>query len=140
MWRPRFAFSSLFFFFLLLHMNSNITWFSYVGDKNTVHALFMYCFRTVHGSHDTIHTFKNYFATMFLVFSFQFSVSAIINSIQTNPKSSQIQCLLFNNCPEKLLTEWTININECFQNGSTIAISAENQTSRQSQHSDTSFL
>ena len=25
---------------------------------------------TVHGSRDTIHTFKNYFATMFLVFSF----------------------------------------------------------------------
>ena len=23
------------------------------------------------GSHDTIHTFKNYFATVFLVFSFQ---------------------------------------------------------------------
>ena len=25
---------------------------------------------TVHGSHDTIHTFKNYFATVFSVFSF----------------------------------------------------------------------
>ena len=30
----------------------------------------MYCSRTVHGSHDTIHTFKNYFAIVFSVFSF----------------------------------------------------------------------
>ena len=44
-----------------------------LGDKSTVHALFS----TVHGlknikngSHGTIHTFKNYFATVFLVFSF----------------------------------------------------------------------
>ena len=55
----------------------------------TVHALFI----TIHtlkniknGSHDTIHTFKNYFATVFLVFSFQFSVSATISSIQTDLK------------------------------------------------------
>ena len=33
------------------------------------------------GSHSTIHTFKNYFATMFSVFSFQFSA---INDIQTD--------------------------------------------------------
>ena len=31
-------------------------------------------------SHDTIHTFKNYFTTVFLVFS-------KINGIQTNPKN-----------------------------------------------------
>ena len=43
----------------------------------TIHALFI----TVHalkniknGSHDTIYTFKNYFTTVFSVFSFQFSV------------------------------------------------------------------
>ena len=35
------------------------------------------------GPHSTIHTFKNYFATMFSVFNFQFS---IINNIQTDPK------------------------------------------------------
>ena len=58
------------------------------GTKITVHTLFI----TVHtwkniknGSHDTIHTFKNYFATVFSVFSFQFSVSATISSIQMDP-------------------------------------------------------
>ena len=38
--------------------------------KNTVHALFMYYSRTVHRSHNTIHTFKNYFATVFSNFNF----------------------------------------------------------------------
>ena len=33
------------------------------------------------GSHDTIHTFKNYFATIFSIFNFQFST---ITSIQTD--------------------------------------------------------
>ena len=43
----------------------------------TVAVLFIYCSNTVHalkniknGSHDTFHTFKNYFATVFSVFSF----------------------------------------------------------------------
>ena len=36
------------------------------------------------GSHDTIHTFKNYFATMFFSFQFQFS---IFSCIQTDPLS-----------------------------------------------------
>ena len=51
-----------------------------------------YCSCTVYvlkniknGSHGTIHTFKNYFVTVLSVFSFQFSVSATINSIQTDP-------------------------------------------------------
>ena len=35
------------------------------------------------GSHSTIHTFKNYFATVFLVFNFQFST---FNCIQTDPQ------------------------------------------------------
>ena len=38
----------------------------YRGQK----TLFMHCSCTVHRSHDTIHTFKNYFATVFSVFSF----------------------------------------------------------------------
>ena len=38
-------------------------------------------------SHGTIYTFKNYFVTMFSVFSFQFSVSATISSIQIHPMS-----------------------------------------------------
>ena len=45
--------------------------------KITIYALFITILSTVHvlkniknESHDTIHTFKNYFATVFLVFSF----------------------------------------------------------------------
>ena len=60
----------IFRLFFSLRVNSNITWFYYVGNKNTIHALFMYCSRTVYGSHDTIHTFKNYFVTVFSVFNF----------------------------------------------------------------------
>ena len=52
-----------------LFMGSSITFFS----KNNFKF----------GSHDTIHTFKNYFVTVFSVFNFQFL--AIINSIQTDP-------------------------------------------------------
>jgi len=37
------------------------------------------------GSYNTIHTFKNYFATMFSVISFQFSA---ISDIQTDPKQN----------------------------------------------------
>ena len=50
-------------FFFPQRVNSNITWIYCVGDKK-------YCSRTIHGSHGTIHTFKNYFAIMFSVFSF----------------------------------------------------------------------
>ena len=67
---PRFAastFSSFFFFFL--RVNSNLTW---VHCSRTV----QYCSYTVYvlknikiRSHDTIYTFKNYFATVFSVFS-----------------------------------------------------------------------
>ena len=58
----------------------------------TIHVLFMHCLRTVHGtynhfiqkkikngSHGIIHTFKNYFATMFSIFS-------KISDIQMDPK------------------------------------------------------
>ena len=58
-----------FFFFLAREQ-----WFYYTEEKTlfmhcscTVYALFT-C--TVHRSHDIIHTFKNYFATVFSVFSF----------------------------------------------------------------------
>ena len=51
--------------------------------------MFIHCVYTVHvlkniknESHDTIYTFKNYFVTVFSIFSFQFSVT--INSIQTH--------------------------------------------------------
>ena len=59
--RPRFTFSD--FFFFSLRVNSKITWFYCAGDKK-------HCVCTVHGSHNTIHTFKNYFVTVFSVFSF----------------------------------------------------------------------
>ena len=64
---PRFAASTFsaflfFFFFFFLRVNSNLTW--------------VYCSCTVHvlkniknRSHDTIYIFKNYFATVFSVFS-----------------------------------------------------------------------
>ena len=59
-----------------------------------MHALVTHCAYTINAfknfknrSHGIIHTFKNYFATMFSVFRFQFSVSATISSIQTDPKS-----------------------------------------------------
>ena len=50
-------------FFSPLRVNSKITWFYCAGDKK-------HCSHTVHGSHDTIYTFKNYFVTVFSVFSF----------------------------------------------------------------------
>ena len=70
MWCPRFAISSFFFFFFLC-VNSNITWFYCAMNKK-------YYLHIVHGSHNTIHTFKNYFVTVF-------SVSVTINLIQMNP-------------------------------------------------------
>ena len=63
------AFSSFFFFFFFpVHEQCR-------GQKNIVYTLFTNCSCTVysvniHRSHDTIHTFKNYFATVFSVFSF----------------------------------------------------------------------
>ena len=59
-------------------MNSNITCEHCARDK-------WHCSRAVHGSHGTIHTLKNYFATVF-------SVSAKINYIQTDLKCSLILC------------------------------------------------
>ena len=47
--------------------------FTVQGKKHyscTVYALFMYRSRTAHGSHNTIHTFKIYFVTVFSVFIF----------------------------------------------------------------------
>ena len=88
-----------FFSFFFLCMNNKITWFYCAGDKKHclyVHVVFMYCLYTVYGSHNTINIFKNYFALVFLVFSFQFSVSAIISSIQTDSKSSRkLQDIIF---------------------------------------------
>ena len=53
-----------------------------------MYALFTYCAYTVHvlkniknRSHDTIHTFKNYFTTIFSVFSFNNNMSVWIEMI-----------------------------------------------------------
>ena len=66
----------LFQFFFFLRVNSNLTWpdgFTVQETKITIHTLFI----TVHalkniknGPYGTIHTFKNYFATVLSVFSF----------------------------------------------------------------------
>ena len=69
---------SLFFF---QRMNCKIIWIYCARDKNycscTLAALFIYCSSTIYvfkniktGSHGTIHTFKNYFTTVFSVFNF----------------------------------------------------------------------
>ena len=61
-----------FFFFFPLRVNSNLTWVHCAGNKNnylcTVHALK----NIKNWSHGTIYTFKNYFAIVLLIFSFQF--------------------------------------------------------------------
>ena len=54
----------VFFFFFFLCVNSNLI---LVNCSCTVHVLK----NIKNGSHDTIYTFKNYFATVFSVFSFQ---------------------------------------------------------------------
>ena len=76
-----------FFFFCPCAWTVTLHGFTVHETKITIHALFI----TVHalkniknGSHGTIHTFKNYFATVLSVFN---SVSVTISSIQTNPKS-----------------------------------------------------
>ena len=86
-----------FFFFFFLCVNSNLTWVHCAEDKNHYSCIVYHCSRIVHalkniknGSHGTIHTFKNYFATVLSVFSFQFSVSATISSIQTDPENIPI--------------------------------------------------
>ena len=37
-------------------------------------------------------------------------------------------------CIKKLLTEWTTDLDECLLNGSSTAVSAKNQISRQNQN------
>ena len=66
----KFAFSGFFFFFFFLCAWIVISHDFIIQEKNTVHILFIYCSCTVHGSHETIHTFKNYFVTMFSNFNF----------------------------------------------------------------------
>ena len=77
----------VFFFFCFLHVNSNLTWVHCL--RTVYHYLYTaYVLKNIkNGSHGIIHTFKNYFATVLSVFSFQFSISTTINSIQTDPET-----------------------------------------------------
>ena len=81
LWKSHFVLFFFFFFFVPAAL------FDQVNREQCTDALFMVPqiplfshFFIKNGSHGTIHTFKNYFATMF-------SVSAKISSIQTNPYS-----------------------------------------------------
>ena len=60
----------------------------------TSHGFTVYVLKNIKNrSHDTIHIFKNYFAIVLSVFSFQFLVSATISSIQTDPSRRNWKCL-----------------------------------------------
>ena len=94
---------SLYFFFVLgavwihgtitfvrfpsLFFLASITIVDQVNNKQCTHVMFMGSknslfnnFFIKNGSHNTIHIFKNYFVTVFLIFNF-----SKINSIQTDP-------------------------------------------------------
>ena len=92
-------------FFFPLRVNSNITWFYCAGDKK-------YCSCIVHRSHNTIHILKNYFATVFLVFSF--------SKNKFNPNGPYVSYFLFHiveyTCVNEILNciiikkKWIVNI------------------------------
>ena len=67
-WRFAF-FSFLFLFYFLVAVFFDFL-FVYSAHQCTIQQLFQHIF-IKNGSHGTIHTFKNYFATVFSVFSFQ---------------------------------------------------------------------
>ena len=78
----------------------------------TVYALFTHCAYTVHvlkniknGSHDTIYTFKYYFATVFSVFSFQFSV---FGNNKFNPNTPIVMLIIV------FVVGCCVGVNRCF--------------------------
>ena len=84
--KSAFAFGLFIFIFIFfMHVDYTVMYLLYCS--RTIHILFIYCLqdpqllyseKKKNGSHDTTHTFKNYFATVFSVFS-------KISGIQTNP-------------------------------------------------------
>ena len=73
-------------------------------EKNSVHALFMHCSRTVHGSYNTIHTFKNYFVTVFSIFNFnknKFNPNRLIETIEPREKRGKKTKILVSNSGSK---------------------------------------
>ena len=76
-------------FFFLVRMNSNITWIHCAGDK-------VHCSRVVHGSHSTIHTFKNYIVTVFSVFSFLFQQKKVVSKrVLSSPRFFTLKLVYF---------------------------------------------
>ena len=76
------AFSLFFFLPFQPQLLTSLMW---TVHKCTIYGPINYTFQQFfikNGSHGTIHTFKNYFATVFSVFNF-----SKISSIQTDPKS-----------------------------------------------------
>ena len=95
-WRSRFAFSVFFFFPCAWTVKSHD--FTVQGTKNIVHTLFIYCSCTVHRSHNTIHTFKNYFVTVFSVFSFsnnKFNPNRPLVVLFCNPQTKKLVFLFY---------------------------------------------
>ena len=97
LWKSRFV-----LFFLVL-----AALFDQVNREQCTNALFMVPqiplfshFFIKNGSHDTIHTFKNYFATMFSVSIFSFSKNKL------NPNGSIVDFLLDYLCPWSHLNVW----------------------------------
>ena len=92
-----FAFLSFFFFFLaacfeFLAVNSAPVHYSQVSQTSLFRHFFI-----KNGSHSTIHTFKNYFATVFSVFSFK-KISFIQTDISLGldcTKKEKNLCLAF---------------------------------------------
>ena len=94
--------SSFFLFFLV-----PAALFDQVNREQCTNALFMVPqiplfshFFIKNGSHDTIHTFKNYFATVFSVSIFSFSKKKL------NPNESIVDFLLDYLCPWSNLNVW----------------------------------
>ena len=110
-----------FFFFHMFSSQAVTVYVRYINSSHNfwpvfceqcIHTLFMdpqisffINFFIKNGSYGTIHTFKNYFATVFSVFSF-----SKISSIQTDPKCKWILSLT-NNSPQvahvaQILATW----------------------------------
>ena len=99
----RLRFSFFFFFFLvtLKRYCSSLLWTLAVtfDREQCIYALFMdpqitlfSNFFIKNGSHGTIYTFKNYFATVFSVFNFQFQQNKFYSN---SPFNDRKYCVLF---------------------------------------------
>ena len=78
------------------------------GTKITVYVLFINVHSTVYelkniknGSHNAIHTFKNYFTTVLLIFSFQFLVFSFSNNKFNPNKHFEV------NAAENVVESWS---------------------------------